>query len=167
MEEGIISVCTPGARYQPRRNEFTKFNDFTPHLDTRRPKSGDLLGPLEETPEVMGLHSVNAAQIFGMGQQEHFILSAPLGVIIEKWRSLLPDEPVSASSVCALSPQAIWPTTGKWFFAIPFDWNSSFFGGPVDLTVKLLSDVRIEAYEASIEADFRHMPSPEDRSGQR
>ncbi|WP_152025209.1 hypothetical protein [Congregibacter litoralis] len=108
------------------------------------------------TEEIDDLHRRNATRIKGMGQQEHFVLCASLGTVFEKWRTLLPDEPVSGSSVSSLSPQAIWPTTAEWFFTVPFDHNSSFFAGPAALADALLSDERIEAYPVSLEADFRH-----------
>lgn len=108
------------------------------------------------TKEINNLRHQNASAITRMGQQDYLVLSAPLGTIIRKWRSLLPDEPVSESSVASLSPQAIWPTTGDWFCAVPFDWNSTFFAGPSHLVERLLSDERIESYPVSISADYRH-----------
>jgi len=108
--------------------------------------------------EIDLLRDRNAAMITGMGQQEHFLLSADLATVIDTWRSLLPDEPVSASSVASRSPQAIWPTTREWFYAVPFDWHSSFFAGPESLATALLSDDRIESYPVSIDADYRRGP---------
>lgn len=110
------------------------------------------------TREVDELRNRNAAHIRGMGQQEHYVLTGRLGTALRKWRSLLPDDPVSMSSVASLSPQAIWPVSGDWFFAVPFDWHSSFFAGPERLTQRLLSDQGIEAYPLSIKADFRLKP---------
>lgn len=107
------------------------------------------------TSEIKALESANVTKMAGMGQQEHFVLSAPLGNVIRKWRSLLPAVPVSESSVASFSPQAIWPTTEDWFYAVPFDWNSTFFGGPTTLTERLLSDHRIESHPTSIGADYR------------
>lgn len=104
--------------------------------------------------EIDQLHAQKAGMITGMGQQEHFLLSADLATVISTWRSLLPDEPVSASSVASRSPQAIWPTTREWFYAVPFDWHSSFFAGPASLTNTLLNDERIESYLAAIDADY-------------
>lgn len=106
--------------------------------------------------EMSRLREAGCAQITGMGQQSHFVLHAPLGKVVEYWRWILPDWPVSESSVAGYSPQAIWPSTGDWFFAVPFDFNSSFFGGSAVLTERLLKDNRIESYPVSISADYRH-----------
>jgi hypothetical protein len=169
-------------------DEFTTYDDLTPHPSGKQLCPGDYYGPLEETPtgdmidavrdavltydsfsqeclvavwegfgseEIQALHRQNAAKIQGMGQQQHFVFNASLEAVFEKWRSLLPDEPVSGSSVASLSPQAIWPTTADWFYTVPFDYCSSFFAGPKELTDMLLNDNRIEAYPISLKADYR------------
>lgn len=113
------------------------------------------------SPEIDQLHDLKAGMITGMGQQEHFLLSADLATVISTWRSLLPDEPVSASSVASRSPQAIWPATRDWFYAVPFDWNSSFFAGPASLATTLLNDGRIESYPVALDADYHRGRRPD------
>ncbi|MEE4109960.1 MAG: hypothetical protein V2I24_11455 [Halieaceae bacterium] len=111
--------------------------------------------------EIDQLHARKAAMITGMGQQEHFLLSADVATVIGTWRSLLPDQPVSASSVASRSPQAIWPATREWFYAVPFDWHSSFFAGPASLATTLLKDERIESYPVALDADYRRGRRPD------
>ncbi len=100
------------------------------------------------------LHKQRCARIVGMGQQRHFILSAPLQAVMEAWVEVLPDDPSEYEDVAHQSPQAIWPASGAWFYAVPFDWNSSFFASSDTMAQRLLTNPNIEAYPLSHDADY-------------
>jgi hypothetical protein len=104
--------------------------------------------------EVMALERGGCARISGMGQQEHYILSASLRAVLSKWVDLT-HEPQTQYEGGTRIPQAVWPVSREWFFAVPFDWQSTFFAGPKELTDKLMSDDRLEAYPVALDADYR------------
>lgn len=106
------------------------------------------------TDEIRALEQGGCALIEGVGQQQHFILRGKLGEILRTWRSLLPDQPVPGSNSDRW-PQALWPTTKDWFFAVPFELESSYFAGPRKLSQMLPNDPRIECLSIPLDADFR------------
>lgn len=93
-------------------------------------------------PELHAIVRGGAARIEGMGQQGHYLMSAPLGTIREQWRSVLINERES----CGLVPQAVWPTTEEWLFAVPFEMHASFLGGTAAITSKLQGYEQIDVY---------------------
>lgn len=151
------------------------WSSFAPDFDYANPKPGDLAPPLEgELPlvvldtvfdallshsgadqecvcaiwegfgnhEVRAIAEAGAARIEGMAQQGHYLMRASLSTVLEQWRSVLINKPES----CGLTPQAVWPATAAWFFAVPFEMHASFLGGTTGITSKLLCNPLIDAY---------------------
>lgn len=100
--------------------------------------------------EVRYLERAGAATIEGMGQQSHLLMSAPLHVVWEQWRSVL----IHADESLGLVPQAVWPTSREWFFAVPFEMHSSFLGGPGELLRRIESSESMDVYEAKTEGTY-------------
>lgn len=155
--------------------EAMTWGSIAPPVDYMNPKPGDVAPPLEgEVPlavfdsvfDVLLSHSgsdqecicaiwegfgnreldaivrAGAARIEGMGQQGHHLMRASLGTIREQWRSVLINERAS----CGLVPQAVWPTTAEWLFAVPFEMHASFLGGTAAMASKLQGYEQIDAY---------------------
>ena len=85
----------------------------------------------------------DAMRIDGMGQGTHCLMSAQLEAIWTHWRGVLA-ESIDHSGY---TPQAIWPTSEEWFFAVPFELHSSFFGGPNDMASEIGRSTLLETYE--------------------
>ena len=94
--------------------------------------------------EIRQLERSGAASIEGMGQQSHLLMSAPLHVVWEQWRSVI----IHSDETLGLVPQAVWPTTREWFFAVPFEMHSSFLGGPMELMRQIQGSQCIDVYAA-------------------
>lgn len=83
------------------------------------------------------------AYTHNMSQQRHWLAQSECKSIFDRWRSLL-DPPAFADPIGL--PNAVWPVDKKWFYAAPFFWHSSFFGGTKDMAQRLLESKEIEAY---------------------
>ena len=83
-------------------------------------------------------------RIEGLGQQGHFLFHASLAAIRDQWRLVLQH----AREPSGLTPQAVWPTSRDWYYAVPFEMHSSFFGGPAHLAAEIQSETRLESFEA-------------------
>ncbi|MEM1191019.1 MAG: hypothetical protein AAGI72_20980 [Pseudomonadota bacterium] len=94
--------------------------------------------------EIRQLERSGAASIEGMAQQAHLLMRAPLHVVWEQWRSVI----IHSQATLGLVPQAVWPTTREWFFAVPFEMQSSFLGGPAHLLSLVEASKSIDAYRA-------------------
>ncbi len=84
-----------------------------------------------------------AARIEGIGQPGHYLMSASLGSVRDQWRLVLKH----ALDTSGLTPQAVWPTTENWCFAVPFEMYCSCFGGPQEMALQIQNSSRLETYE--------------------
>lgn len=96
------------------------------------------------TDEVCKLRKQGATLINGMAQQGHYILRGNLVEIVESWKRL-----IASAQSCGygLTPQAIWPLSREWFYAVPFEMESSFFGGSLEAVNKLVKAPELEAFD--------------------
>ena len=156
-------------------HEAMSWGSIAPPVDYKNPKPGEVAPPLEGEGPLVVFDSVfevllshigsdqecicaiwegfgnreldaivraGATRIEGMAQQGHYLMSASLSTIREQWRSVLVNERES----CGLVPQAVWPTTKEWFFAVPFEMHASFLGGTAAMTSELQAYEQIDAY---------------------
>jgi len=83
-------------------------------------------------------------RIEGLGQQGYYLFNVTLGALRDQWRLVLKHAHESAG----LTPQAIWPITKDWYYAIPFEMYSSYFGGPNAISEQILTLSGIESLTA-------------------
>ncbi len=100
--------------------------------------------------EIDWLRESGAALITGMAQQGHYLMRASLDTVWEQWRSVLIEFEESGGRV----PQAVWPITREWFFAVPFEMHASFLGGPSALVDRLLKRAHLDAYPARVDVRY-------------
>ena len=88
--------------------------------------------------------AIDAPVINGMAQGEHRLFSATLAEVFKAWLSVLDQK------ICfAVTPQAIWPLSRDWFFAVPFEQTNSFFAGSAEFVDELLSSDALEALDVT------------------
>lgn len=92
------------------------------------------------------------AKVEGIGQQGHFLLSATLGSVKDQWELVLRH----VWDPCGLTPNAVWPATVDWYYAVPFEMTSSYFGGPAGMADEILVADGLEAFEVSPGDDIWH-----------
>lgn len=95
-------------------------------------------------PEIEAVAAAGAARISGIGQQSHYLLRAPLEVVLEQWRKVIIMMPESSGLV----PQLLWPISGEWLFHVPFEMHSSFLGCNEAMASDLYSTDETDAYPA-------------------
>lgn len=86
----------------------------------------------------------DSIRVRGIGQQEHVLFHASLGAVRDQWRLVLK----YARESSGLTPQAVWPVTRDWYFAVPFEMQSSYLGGSAELIGEIRSEERLETLEA-------------------
>ena len=88
-------------------------------------------------------HLRGVTRIEGIGQQEHILFNASLGAVRDQWSIVLKHylEP------SGLTPQVIWPTSRDWYYTVPFEMHSSYFGGPDDMAAKIRDASALETYD--------------------
>jgi hypothetical protein len=89
------------------------------------------------------------------GQQNYLLFSSTLSKVREGW--LDAHENVSSRhtiETVGLAPNALWSTTRDWYLAIPYNLQSSYFGGPADLVRCICSSGGLETYEALPDDDI-------------
>ena len=84
-----------------------------------------------------------STRVEGIGQQGHFLFHAPLAAIRDQWLLVLDH----SKEPYGLTPQAVWPLTHDWYFAVPFELRSAFLGGSTTVTTKIQNEQRLESYE--------------------
>lgn len=83
-------------------------------------------------------------RVEGIGQQGHVLFHASLGAVRDQWRLVLK----YPRGLSGLTPQAVWPVSRDWYYAVPFEMHSSYFAGPAELIAEIRADTRLETMEA-------------------
>lgn len=81
----------------------------------------------------------------------HWLFSSTLTQVKDGWLAAreYSNRVYHSSGVVGLVPNAIWPNTGDWYLASPYNRFSSYFGGPTDMANQILSNGALETYTAS------------------
>ncbi len=82
-------------------------------------------------------------RVEGIGQQGHYLLSASLTAVRDQW--LLVQR--HAQFPYGLTPNAVWPVTKDWYYAVPFEMRSSYFGGSAVMADEIRDAPGLETYE--------------------
>lgn len=97
------------------------------------------------------LDDTQTLRIEGFGQQGHYVMASTLGSVHDQWRNELE----LAGESAGLTPQAVWPVSKSWLLSVPFELDSSFFGGSSEMATKLCSLSSLEV--AEVESDDRFL----------
>lgn len=84
-----------------------------------------------------------------VGQQNYLLFSSTLSKVRDGW--LAAHEYVThrhSIETVGLAPNAVWPATCDWYLSVPYNRQSSYFGGPVDLVHSICNMRDLETYEA-------------------
>ena len=83
------------------------------------------------------------------GQQNSDLFHSTLSRVREGWLAAL-EHAYSHHGIEAAGwvPTSLWPTTCDWYLAVPYNHQSSYFGGPVDLVSRVFSAADLETYKA-------------------
>lgn len=83
-------------------------------------------------------------RVQGIGQQHHVLFHGSLGAVRDQWCLVMRH----AREPRGLTPQAVWPVSRDWYLAVPFDLNSSYFAGSLDMAAEMQSEDSLETIEA-------------------
>ena len=83
-------------------------------------------------------------RVEGIGQQGYFLFNASLAEVRDQWWVARKHRWESVG----LTPNALWPETQNWYYAVPFERSSSYFGGPVELVSDIRKAPGLETYKA-------------------
>ncbi len=90
------------------------------------------------------LEAAGNVTVSGLGQQTYYLFHAPLATVQEQWSSVLKGMRLSS----ALAPNAVWPASKAWYYAVPIGPMTSYLGGPAQLLEEILNCVELETWEA-------------------
>ena len=83
------------------------------------------------------------------GQQNYLLFSSTLSRLRDGWLAAYEYAVLRHSiEIAGLVPNAIWPTTGDWYLASPYNLPSSYIGGSIELINQICLSVDIETYKA-------------------
>ena len=83
------------------------------------------------------------------GQQHYLLFRSTLSRVRDAWLAAFEYRlRHHMRGTCGLAPSALWPTTCDWYLAVPYNLQSSYLGGPVDLVNQVLSVTNFETYKA-------------------
>ena len=88
-------------------------------------------------------HVRGVRRLEGIGQGVHLLFKASLAAVRDQWALVL--KHVSERS--GLTPQAMWPTTRDWYYTIPFEMHSSYFGADPELAAEIRNAPGLETYD--------------------
>ena len=83
-------------------------------------------------------------RVEGIGQQGHILFNASLAAVRDQWCLVLQH----AREPSGLTPQAVWPISCDWYYAVPFEMYSSYFGGAARIVAEILSEPSLETDKA-------------------
>lgn len=84
-----------------------------------------------------------------IGQQNYLLFNSTLSKVRDGWLAALEHASRHHSiETVGLAPNAVWPTTRAWYLSTPYNRQSSYFGGSVDITSSIFGAGNLETYEA-------------------
>jgi hypothetical protein len=86
-------------------------------------------------------------RVEGIGQQSYFLFNASLAAVRDQWWVALKHRWETGG----LAPNALWPESQDWYYAVPFERSSSYFGGPAGLVTDIREAPGLETYEAFLD----------------
>ena len=89
------------------------------------------------------LRRARNTRVEGIGQQGYFLFNASLAAVRDQWWAALKHR----WETVGLAPNALWPESQDWYYAVPFEHCSSYFGGPADLVADIRKAPGLETYE--------------------
>ena len=88
------------------------------------------------------------------GTQSYILFRSSLSRLRDYWLNTLELAKLDQfGETAGWVPNAIWPASEDWYFALPYNHPSSYFGGPSSMTAELDAAAMLECYDAFLDDD--------------